>query len=174
MSPPKITVRGAGRSKGIPKGYILGRTSHGTGNVELLNLAELRKAGIASTSSVSTVAGTHGFGFFAGGLLLSNELLGSCTFPLDIVFTSPDAGSVVTSEFPASATAVLNVLAPDPSSGLDVVVGTFTFAAASKVAVVAWGAGTYTLKAGKVLKLRAPTPADAGLASVHGTISGVE
>lgn len=66
MSPPPIKVRGAGRSKGIPKGYVLGRTSHGTGDVELLSLAELRKIGIASTGDVGQAmdsAASFGFAY---------------------------------------------------------------------------------------------------------------
>jgi len=174
MAPPKIKVRGAARNKGIPSGYLLGRSSSGTGDVELLDLNELRDFGVASTSSVAGIGGTHGFGFFDGGLLADGELLGSATYPVDITFATGDSGSSVTAEFPASATAVMNVLAPDPSSGLNVVVGTFTFAAHSKIATVAWGTGTYTLKAGSVLKLLAPSPPDAGLANVHGTVVGTE
>lgn len=172
MAPPRIKVRGAGRSKGIPSGYILGRISSGTGDVELLDKSGQRAAGIASSGQVASVAGTHGFGFFSGGLLADGELLGSATFPSDITFAS--GGGSVTSEFPAAALAVLNLKAPDPSSGLDIVVGTFTFAAGSKTAVIVWGTGTYTLVAGKVLKLLAPHPADFSLANLHGTVTGSE
>jgi len=174
MAPPKIKVRGAARNKGIPSGYLLGRSSSGTGDVELLDLAELRGLGVASAGSVAGIGSTHGFGFFAGGLLADGELLGSATYPVDITFATGDAGSSVTSEFPAAASAVMVVQAPDPSSGLFVQVGTFTFAAHSKTATIAWGSGTYTLKAGKVLKLLAPHPADASLANVHGLIVGTE
>lgn len=66
MAPPKIKVRGAGRSKGIPKGYVLGRTSAGSGDVELLNIGQLRKLGVASTGDVGqalTSAATFGFAY---------------------------------------------------------------------------------------------------------------
>lgn len=55
MSPPNIKVRGAGRAKGIPPGYVLGRTSGGTGDVELLSLAELRKLGVASAADLGQI-----------------------------------------------------------------------------------------------------------------------
>lgn len=64
MAPPKIKVRGAGRSKGIPKGYVLGRTSNGSGDVELLNIAQLRRLGVASTGDVGQVQDVaQSFGF---------------------------------------------------------------------------------------------------------------
>lgn len=50
--PPPITVRGAGRSKGVPSGYILGRSSKGNGDVELLSARDFHGVGIASTASV--------------------------------------------------------------------------------------------------------------------------
>lgn len=55
MAPPPIKVRGAGRSKGIPKGYILGRTSQGTGDVELLGLGNLRAMGVATRQDVASI-----------------------------------------------------------------------------------------------------------------------
>lgn len=66
MSPPKIKVRGAAQSKGIPKGYVLGRTSTGNGDVELLSLAELRKLGVSSVSDVGrveSIASSFGFAY---------------------------------------------------------------------------------------------------------------
>lgn len=47
MSPPKITVRGAARGKGIPSGYLIGRTSKGTGAPELLRLRDLQRVVMA-------------------------------------------------------------------------------------------------------------------------------
>lgn len=172
MSPPRIKVRGAGRAKGIPTGYILGRTSDGTGDVELLNLTELRKAGIAPVGQVAAADALTGFGFFCGGLPLDNELLGSASYPNDVSFASGDGS--VTAGFAAAATAVMNLKAPDPTTGLPVVVGTFTFAAGSKTAVIAWTGGTYVLKAGKVLSLYAPTPVDASLGDISGTVNGTK
>lgn len=174
MAPPPIKVRGAGRSKGIPQGYILGRSSRGNGDVELLRAGDFRAVGIASAGQIAAVTGVHGFGFFAGGTLADSELLGSGTFPVDITFVNSDPNSSVTAEFAPASTAVLNVKAADPISGLDVVVATFTFAASSKTAVIAWTGGSYTLPAGKVIKLIAPHPADTSLANVHGTITGSE
>jgi hypothetical protein len=172
MSPPPIKVRGAGRAKGIPAGYLLGRTSEGTGDVELLNLAELRKAGVASAGSVAATDAKTGFGFFIGGLPNNNELIGSATYPTNVQFVSGDGA--VTSGFPAAASAVLNLQAPDPTTGLPVNVGTITFAASSKTGVIAWSAGAYTLLAGKALSLYAPTPVDASLADISGTVNGTK
>jgi hypothetical protein len=53
MSPPKITYRPG--SKGVPSGYILGRTSQGTGEAELLNLRSLRSLGLATHADVGNV-----------------------------------------------------------------------------------------------------------------------
>lgn len=172
MPPPKIKVRGAARNKGIPKGYLLGRTSSGTGDVELLNLAELRKAGVAGTGSVAAAGAKTGFGFFIGGLPNDNELIGSASYGSDVQFVSGDGS--VTSGFPAAALAVLNLKAPDPITGLPVVVGSLTFAASSKVAVIAWSGGSYTLAAGKMLSLYAPTPVDASLGDISGTVNGTK
>lgn len=172
--PPPIKVRGAARSKGIPQGYILGRSSRGNGDVELLRPGNFRAVGLASAGQIAAVTGVHGFGFFAGGTLLDAELLGSGTFPGDISFVNGDPNSSVTAEFASAATAVLNVKAADPITGLDVVVATFTFSAGNKTAAIAWTGGSYILKAGKVIKLFAPHPADTSLANVHGTITGSE
>lgn len=48
-----IKVRGAGRSKGIPSGYIMGRSSGGTGDVELLKVSDLRRMGVAGHQDVA-------------------------------------------------------------------------------------------------------------------------
>lgn len=172
MAPPSIKVRGAARGKGIPKGFILGRTSKGTGDVELLNLAELRKAGIANTGSVAQAAAATGFGFFAGGLPTDNERLGSASYARNVTFTSADPGSRVSAKFPAAASAVMNIRAPSPSTGLPIAVGTITFAAGSKNGVVAWSGGQYVLPAGTALDLYAPTPVDGSLADITGTVVG--
>jgi hypothetical protein len=64
MSPPPIKVRGAGRAKGIPQGYVLGRSSQGNGDVELLDLAGLRRMGVARSSDVGqAVSAAQNFGF---------------------------------------------------------------------------------------------------------------
>lgn len=55
MPPPPIKVRGAGRSKGIPSGYIMGRSSSGTGDVELLKLNDLRRMGVAGKQDIAAV-----------------------------------------------------------------------------------------------------------------------
>jgi hypothetical protein len=64
MTTPKIKVRGAARSKGIPQGYILGRSSRGNGDVELLSSADFRRVGIASTGQVAQAqVASKNFGF---------------------------------------------------------------------------------------------------------------
>lgn len=60
MAPP-IKVRGAGRSKGIPSGYLMGRSSAGNGDVELLNLNAVRRMGVASHADVNAVKTTIAF-----------------------------------------------------------------------------------------------------------------
>ena len=49
MSPPRIKVRGAARSKGVPAGYVLGRVSGGNGDVELLRIADLERLGVQNS-----------------------------------------------------------------------------------------------------------------------------
>lgn len=57
MAPPPIKVRGAARSKGIPQGYILGRSSKGNGDVELLSASDFRRVGIATTTQLASISG---------------------------------------------------------------------------------------------------------------------
>lgn len=66
MANPKIAIRGAGRSKAIPPGYVVGRTSGGNGPPELIPLKQLTrqaKAGLvtakAATSPTGVVAGAY-------------------------------------------------------------------------------------------------------------------
>lgn len=56
MAPPKITVRGAAKGKGIPQGYVLGRTATGNGDVQLLRLRDLGTMGVASKADVKNLA----------------------------------------------------------------------------------------------------------------------
>jgi hypothetical protein len=58
MAPPNIKVRGAGRAKGIPPGYLMGRVSGGTGDVELIRIADLRRTGANDATAISSAAMT--------------------------------------------------------------------------------------------------------------------
>lgn len=56
MSPPNIKVRGAGRAKGIPHGYVLGRVSPGNGDVELLKMPDLARLGVQGNRTPGLLA----------------------------------------------------------------------------------------------------------------------
>lgn len=73
-----IKVRGAARSKGIPSGYIMGRTSPGTGDVELLKLPDLRRMGIAGHQDVAAaVANLPPSGVTPGSYTNTNITVGA-------------------------------------------------------------------------------------------------
>lgn len=167
MSTPKIRLRGI-RSR-IPKGYILGRTSSGKGEVELLDLRQLRAIGVASASSVARNKSPIGFGFFIEGLMTDHELIGAVVFGSDVTFTDGASGTIVSAMGPAGASAALTLVVNNPAA---TTVGTITFAAGGTTGVVAWTAGEYTLPAGTQMQLYAPTPADVSLSDVAGTIIG--
>lgn len=164
MAPPNIKPVQRGR---MPKGYIIGRTSHGTGPLELLGVLGLRQAGI-STAASNPQANHAGFGFFIQGLMLDGETIGSGSWGKTITFL--DGGSV-TSQVPAHATAVFTIqkiVGGAPSN-----VGTITFAAGSTVGVIAWSGGQVSFSTGDVVRLIAPNPHDPALADVTGNIDGL-
>lgn len=165
MSTPKIRLRGI-RSR-VPKGYILGRSSSGKGEVELLDLRSLRQIGVASSGSVARNKSPIGFGFYAEGLLANHELLGSAVFGIDVTFTDDATGTAVTCIIPPTADATLTLVDNTLTQ-----VGTIVFLAGATTATVAWAGGTYTLVAGTPLRLYAPTPADTTLADISGTVTG--
>lgn len=166
MSPPRIKLRGS--RVPIPPGYVVGRISAGRGDEELLNLQSLRQMGVAGTSDVSQAVSPAGFGFFAGGLLLAGELLGTAVFNHDVSFESADPADAVHALVAPTSTAVFSM-----KVGLTTV-GTITFAGGSTVGVVAWTGGLYVLLTGVALSLYAPASADATLASVSGIVSGTK
>ncbi len=165
MSTPKIRLRGI-RSR-IPTGYVLGRSSSGKGEVELLNLRQLSHIGVASAQAVARGKGAIGFGFFAEGLLLDHELLGSAVFGVNVTFSDGAEGTAVTCLLAATSDAEFTLV-----DNTMVTVGTITFLAGETTATVAWVGGEYTLLAGTPLRLYAPTPADPTLADISGTVIG--
>lgn len=70
--PPPIKVRGAARSKGIPSGYIMGRSSSGNGDVELLKINDLRRMGVAGHQDVNQPTGV-----VAGSYTAANITVGA-------------------------------------------------------------------------------------------------
>jgi hypothetical protein len=119
---------------------------------------------------VFTAKGPDGIGFFIGGLTTDGELLGSGIFDQDITFPSTVNAPVVRSEFPATASAVLNL--KSVSGGVETQRGTITFAAGAQAASVAWTGTTYTLPAGDRLRLYAPTVHDTTLSMITGLVPG--
>lgn len=171
MSLKKIRIRGARSS--IPQGTIIGRAKGSrVGELQVLGPGDLARMGFANAAQVNKLANLAGFTFFEDGLMLVKELLGQGSFSHDTAFVSGASGDTVTSESAAAADAALTMWAPD-SGGIYVQVGSITFAAGTKVGVVVWTAG-FVLPAHKIIKLYAPTPADATLAGVTGTVVGTK
>ena len=92
MAIPKIRMRGIRAS--IPPGFILGRVGSGRGEVQLLGLSDLTKAGVATTSAVAAAVP-----IIADGDLLANTsgaaaqpIATTLTALLDYVFTNVEGG----------------------------------------------------------------------------------
>lgn len=166
MAGPIGIVIKALRGSSMPGGFLLGRASPGSGAIELLRPSDLQKLGI---NTAGGPAAKHGFGFFIGGLMLDNELLGGVVLPEAISFKNGEFANVV-SLIPAAATAVFRIVVTD--AGVPTQVGTITFAAASMTGVVAWSPNPFVNKAGDFLQLYAPSPKDATLSFVSGTVAG--
>lgn len=169
--PPKIRIQGA-RSKGYPDGYVVGRVSTGTGDLELLGVTQLRQLGLAGRNELIERTQNAGFGFFAGGVLDANENLGSGALPFTVTFRDGNPLSFASSLTPAAASATFRLVADVAGTPTDV--GTIVFAMGSTSGVVSWVGGEFVLAPGQVFSVIAPNPADATLASVTGTITGTK
>lgn len=159
----RVPGRGAGRS--IPSGYLVGRVSTGRGPLEIV---KPQQVGIATAKQVQSQFAQCGFRFNAGGLLLNNEDLGSGVWSHDVTFTN-GLGSVVTAQTAPTSTAIFNIYALH--AGVPTVIGTITFAAGSLTGMVNFPS-VVVVAAGDAVRLNAPSPADATLASVTGTVYG--
>lgn len=170
MAPPRIRLRGL-RSPNIPGGYILGRQpGGGSGEVQLLNLQQLRAFGLAPSTTAAQTAQSAGFGFYDGGLLAAGELLGTAVFAHDVTFTNGADGNVVTALVPATGTPFMTLVAPNALM-IPTQVGTINFA--GTVGTVVWSPNPFLLLKGLPLKLFAPASADATLADISGLVVGV-
>lgn len=171
MAIKPIRIRGARAS--IPPNVLVGRAKGSrVGELQVLSPQDLRRMGIGSSADAQRSANLAGFTFFEEGLMLDKELLGQGSWSHDTAFVSGAAGDTVTSEVAAAADASLTMWAPD-GGGIYIQVGTIAFAAGSTTATVTWTAG-FVLPAHKILKLYAPTPADATLSGVTGTVVGTK
>lgn len=94
MSPPKIKVRGAGRAKGVPQGYVLGRVSPGNGDVELLRMPDLARMGVQSAHTPALLA----------------------LIPAKTVLANPGPGAAIPA--PLTISAILDFISPDQGSVL--------------------------------------------------------
>lgn len=126
-------------------------------------------SGVGGNPTV-TALGPDGFGFNVGGLMSVGELLGAGVLDEDISFPSATRPPVVVSQFPATASAVLNIKAL--IAGVETQVGTITFAAGGTTGVVAWSPSPYTLPSGTPLRLYAPSPRDITLSMITGLVPG--
>lgn len=157
------------RAKTMPQGYILGRTSGGTGDVELLSPAQLRRLGIKQGRGAGSR--TAGFGFFAEGLLDDNEVIGAAIFPFDVTYVDGDENTIASCQIKPTATATFKLMSID-SGGLPVQVGSIVFTSASYTGTVSWVGGTFLQVEGKPVQVNAPTPDDGALASPSATVTG--
>lgn len=161
----------------IPPGYLIGRPG-GLGGQAAPQLIDARlfatQAYVKQIAGSGGITGSHGFGFFCGGLPSAAEIIGGGMFPVPMTFTTGDPFTEVASEYPAAGSAVFNIntwVGPQP--GTVTQVGTITFSAAGYLGVVAWIGSPYTLPAFTILELQAPNPQDLTLAWITGTINGV-
>ena len=170
MRPINIKIPGLASKTGISgasKGVLLGRVG-GRGPVQVLRDIHFQQMGLVTKGQIPPP--TTGFNFYAGGLMLSNEDIGQGVWSHDETFENGIAGSIITSLFPAAATAVFDIY--QIVGGVPSVIGTITFAATSTAGVLNVPAPV-TVSAGNPVRLNAPNPADATLASVSGTVIGI-
>lgn len=171
MPPPKIRIRGARSS--IPAGSLIGRVKGGrVGELQVLKPSDLARLGIGSSAAQARVSNLAGFTFFEEGLMLDHELLGQGAWAHATSFVSGAAGDVITADLAATSDAFLEMWAPD-TFGVYYKAGTIEIAAGTKTGVVVW-TPSLLLPKGKVLKLYGPTPPDATLAGVGGTVVGTK
>lgn len=169
MAPPKIRIRGARAS--IPAGSLIGRVKGSRrGELQVLRPQDLVRMGIGSSSVQQREAKAVGFSFFEAGLMLDHELLGQGSWSHDTTFVSGAAGDTVVCEIAPTADASLEMWVPD-TFGVFYKAGVITIAAGTLTGVVVW-TPTLVLPTAKLLKLYAPSPADASLAGVTGTVVG--
>jgi hypothetical protein len=163
MPPPNIRIRGVRLT--VPPGYVIGRSSPGRGPVQLLDVRNLGRIGVAGQAALAV---THaGFGFTAEGLFADNEFLGQAVWGKDVTFTSADTDSFLVAGLAATSTAAFRFY----SSAL-VLLGTYTVAAAGAHGVLSWITDPYTHPAGTPMLVYAPTPNDATLGNVNAIVSG--
>lgn len=155
-------------------GFILGRKSQKVGDVELLSAADLKAMfGLADRRDLVTRTQNAGFGFFAGGVLFDNENLGTASYPFDITFRDGNVNTVVSCLVAPTGTATFKLMSLD-SFNLPVQVGSIVFLAGVTTGTVTFVGGEHILVAGKTITLLAPSPNDATLGSVTGTVTGTK
>lgn len=154
MSPPGIKLQGIRAP--IPPGYILGRTSPGTGVVELIKIADLGKAlvvagqgstlGVAGRAAIPVVPSksyVEYLGFQAPGPFTATQQFTLAMAPRAVQFPSistVDLSSATCTSAPAADTSLVltDNLANYLSHGTNIVC-TVSFAARAKVGTLAWG-----------------------------------
>lgn len=150
----------------IDTGSFLGRSSAGRGPIELLSLADIASQ-LVQKGFLQSGPTPHGLGFFIGGTMLDDELLGGVVFTNDMKFYDSDPAQIL-AQVQAQASATFHFVTGTP----DVVVGSIVFGAGSKTGALTWTTNPFVLSAGTQLRLRSPNPADVSLAYVSGTIQG--
>lgn len=168
---PKIAVPGRGPGRNVPNGVLIGRQPGvgGRGPLQILDLTSLKGMGLATAKATQNQLSVCGFSFYAGGLLASNEDLGLGTWPHAVTFANGVAGTSVLSLIAATSMAIFDIYVI--TAGVPSVIGTITFAAGSMTGVVNFPS-LVVVPTGSLIRLNAPSPADATLASVTGRVTG--
>jgi hypothetical protein len=163
-----LYVQNAGSAPSLQEGLLSARPAAGHANALYLT-TDTKALYRDNGASWDVIAGggsvIDGIGFNTTGLFKSAEVLGAGRFSHNVAFPSTLQTSYVTAKFAPAADAVLNFQVAG------VTVGTITFGAGLTTGVIAWGGG-YTLTAGTIITLVAPSPADASLSGLTGTIQG--
>jgi hypothetical protein len=185
--PPPIKIHGI-RSP-IPPGYVLGRTSRGQGDVELISLSKLGNAlvtagqggggggggpGVAGNQTTTQISPTSFMflGFTAEGPFIASEqfLLALATrsvlMPSYSAASSRHVAQCYSAPTADTSFVLTNDLADYLANGTSVVC-TVSFAAGSKTGTFTWPASATTITSGTALWAVFPVSPDATLAGVQ-------
>lgn len=134
--PPKVRLSGI--TKPVPRGYVLGRSSNGRGDVQLIDNTALGQALVAA-GTVGPSGGPASLPFIADDRILAN-VNGSTAAPIATAWAAPAAGLTITGAASTITFALANDLAALEglgSTGLAARTGTDTWAQRSLAAPAA-------------------------------------
>jgi hypothetical protein len=166
MSPPKINARNIRTAKPSKNKISLVVSPKGFGRPVFMGIDDLNFINTLRRK-IGGAPAKHGFGFFIGGTMTADELLGGVVFTNNMRFANSNKIQIL-SQVQAEAAATFHLVTGFP----DTVAGTILFPAGSTIGTLTWSPDPFLLTAGTQLRLRSPTPADVSLAYVSGTVEG--